>query len=1750
MSSDSGTHFIDSLLSDSEILPAYAKPIIYHTFVCDQVYRAVTTTFSSPAFSSIQVNTHTVPARSSSAATPLNQIGLVEKQSSDDETSTKDRSRKRRAQKAGHRLRTHSDTLATFESVREFGKMLDLSDPSQAADYLTYLNDWFADLTYPTDFARFQDFASSWASSQDHRPIALRLLAPHNKVAWLFNRSWLGYLTEKEFNRRSVAKQGFDSYFNWYALGGALSASVAAIGVYSAFNSYNRTVEAVSPIARTFDMFNTVVTSVKDAATLILDWIKGFFSKIVEAVTVHSLLCKEFIKRLALVASLFLGVLYAKSHFPEWASDLKELIMGHHDFVTKQGHEDEFDSPSHETIDWFREHFFHAPRQAFWASVGTLPKLTNYARSLEYVFANMRKLYACAKEAITGVPSPRTQFEESVVEHDTIVRKLKLIIAADSTEAIMDMEIDLIDAEAVRDNLHLQMTRSSDLRPFITNILASAKHELTTIRHRFETVRTSAKPRPTTVWLYIWGGPASRKTTLVRQICVDTHHHLLTLGCKFVKRELQDQDIFVWSPAEPYFDMYGNSFYTVHDDLFQSTSTESRNPDARAIISMIAPFPMSLPVADLNQKGKKFFTSRALITTSNIDNFYTANLGLDKPDALDSRRTITVEAVDSTPGAEKFRLDYTQATYSGTSTNKSSIITYDDLVGIFARCIIQRDEEFQVPYKPRSIPPYLDGFFGGRLFMPSLGSKDTRADIVNHPPDRIKPDPEPRDRRPRQRRRNVGASSSKQAGGDDKGKEKVTDPELTDIEKLEQAEASYHQAKVAYVPPPSAEVPCLPIIGETTLVHQFDAAFPPPFTLSLTSADEFVISRVFTPRMYHAVLAHSPSRFAPDFTRKQYNAAVVKVLADCHEEGFDFETFVARFFNEYQRYCYADSPYAAFLHHFECPAWLPTTHQGRLDFWKDKLSTTSLTALLTVSIASFSIAMAACKIALNVLMPPICHKDVEVQTYDSDPKVRRKPEITYQRARVIPNPRAKLILGPRYAPPSEPAKQGHESNYARIAENYDRVTLHLSPTPVSKTEALELPSVTSSWCICIGGTRYLIPMHTLLEKGDVRDVRYVGLSRHCRARFALEDVKFIADIGGDVGIFEFPSSLSARPDLISRHHFEDGSLSHAKLLHIRPYEHLASSQLVAASSWNLSNYCINPTDTYPAIVTNFEVHGIPNESGLCGSIYVNSVTGKIVAMHMGGDPRAHVAYATGIMLSDVSRYAVQGSYDFTPALSVPLASAQCAPGFQVLGTVPDRKYAVWLNVDSRLTRSTLDYKSFPVPETTDAPAMLAKTGDVSPLKNALIKISNQSVSGPTPPPLEDYTPFFPDGFNRQAAGRTISLMDAVYGIPGYVSPLDFTKSLGFYYKRMGFRSRKAIFPGRDTPVPIHPLVEFDILNYVHDIEAGKPVSAGIVEENLKDEIRDAERVRAGKTRLFSVFDLRTFIATKMKFACFFAELEKDPAGTPCTIGLNVHSSQWGRMYSRLKGNGEKRLPRDGDFGSWDISLKPDAEHEFVLMVQSFHSEPHVVKIIVALNLRGCWHIVGQLVFVRPFGMSSGSFLTSVFNTFTNWLYHAKAWRALFPEVPFTVVVSYFHGDDSLCSVPEKYAAYDCEYLSKFFRENYQMEYTASDKSIAREKTWEEITFLKRRFALGPLGVMAPLALGSISNMVKWTEDPGDPIVMASVVRSALDEAFHHGKSLYGEVEQWARKESIRCNLALTVPDFATACQLHGPAYSR
>jgi len=666
----------------------------------------------------------------------------------------------------------------------------------------------------------------------------------------------------------------------------------------------------------------------------------------------------------------------------------------------------------------------------------------------------------------------------------------------------------------------------------------------------------------------------------------------------------------------------------------------------------------------------------------------------------------------------------------------------------------------------------------------------------------------------------------------------------------------------------------------------------------------------------------------------------------------------------------------------------------------------------------------------------------------------------------------------------------------------------------------------------------------MFAKGEGKK-RWYSLVKHHNYHICESELTFIKELRGDVFLVQFPGYPEMKNILGL---FADSVTEFGRFALISPHLSDTGYDTIQAYSWENTLDTIWVDPDYGSYETDLKFFGIENKKGMCGLPYIHVATGKVVAIHMGGVPSRDVAMAVSVLKEDLEPW--QPKYVTLDGMAQCLEDAPLIRGIQVLGRVPPQS-ASFIPKKTKLRESQFDYKTLPYPETEDGPAYLEpfdKDGKlISPLNIAVEKFGNQ-VSPPMPPDPKTVHDCLPKTFNPKNI-RVISIEEAVFGIPGYMKSIDMDSSLGYFLRKMGFTSRRQLCYDELGQPSIHPLLRRMVEQRIENAREMK-IHPVVFEETLKDEIRSKEKRDRGETRLFSSGDFASFIVQRMYLGTFFVEFTKDPVGSCVGLGINPHSAEWGALYSRLRGTvGEGRECGAGDFSNYDISLKNKLMELFIKLVVVFYDGENVVivELVIRANFNG-WHIMGRIIFVRAWGTSSGSFITSMFNTFCNWCLHKMAFIAVYSEEEWKVVQTTFTGDDSVFSVPKGYEKYNMQYLSDFFWERCGMRYTSPTKTADMNVDWEDLIYLKRKFVVGHMGIMAPLAERSLANMIKWTDTDQDREVMQSVLNSLLQETWHYGPEKYEEVWAWAFLERRRTGINFDLPKFEDLTKMRQADY--
>lgn len=1663
--------------------------------------------------------------------------------------------------------------MAREKGVYEFGKFFDLSDPKDVEVLLGKYNEWFHTIHYPRDVDRLKDFAHAWVHSRERKLILDLLVHYGNRVAALFASALSGKLTQERMDLWKFEEPQFlDSMLSvaWlfiaiYMLYKVNTAKVPVMKTvtgcvnmaYSAVNSLGKVSDSAVSLA---GVVSDVVDSLKKACEATLAFFQDLYNTVLVKIGEIEYIVKEAMKKLLKVILVVIAFEFARTMFSSLYKDIKSWIcqylgledmdMQYDQVQAQSGNEEE--GILHDIFGFINLNFIKVSSETCYEFLGKLPKMVSIAKAVGWILENLGLVYGTIVEMWTGEPRPKTKIEMEIAAFYIAVAECKFFLETEDADAkhseFTKMKVETLETESKR--LSNLVIRSEKLRPVFIGRFNQAVSDLMKVKSLYGMILRSAEERAVPVLVVIYGEPGIGKSYDLKALKKIIWTYLLKHSpTPLVEGSYHNGHLYQLNQDEEFFDGYEGQFFVDIDDLFQSKDPDVRAMTASRLIHFVSPAPHALRVAEVGNKAHVFFKSKCILTTSNLspDKWDQGqNLKLTDVSALTTRITIAVKKV-STDNYEVSAL--TPIMTKGLIRKQ---LKKEELGAVIAEAIIARELEKHEQLPEYDLPKWEGTLTSARLKMKveaqmySGKGKEKEDDfemIEEEPyvPKKIRRHREmteeekkllldfAADRQWNQSQAVILWKSFAHSGSQDLGQFDLN--------------LYFEMLRTTGISPSNIESPVdflervINEAGRHKRVHEkrFERKKPKgtfaQWKKSFSDKAGFIKNAMTNATWIFKTCGDSwfLNKFGDKTLMEAAKANPCSVLHVPEVRPLNFQQWYESHKSEYQTTYYPSGAvldYDYWDNHIHMVA--SVFEETKPDFektYRECGERTSIACNLGVMIANFAlVGYLSYKIA-SAFMPKTAYDTRAQGQYENQVKTK-KPEYS-KRAQRRQVKRVKLG-------PVKKFSQGHGTALIdKALRNIEVIEMRVSEHGKVWEDVEDLPPVASSFCLFIYKDVAIVPGHVMFGKGDEKLKRWFSLVKNGKYHCTSEEAEEVAELNGDLFLIKFPG-IAAKAD-ISRL-FSDSMRPYGKTAHIMP--HLENTGCTQVHAYSMENKIteIEVNANYGSFETDLTFYGIPNQGGMCGTFYVQEATGQIIGIHMGGSPSQEIAYAVRVTKSDLDQF--NPNYDILDPIPVKLQEAQCLEGVQVLGVLP-RNMGSFVPGKTALHESLFNYKEFPLPETSDGPAHLAPVEvdgkRISPLLLSLDKFAKQKRVPPPKRPaiLHD---ILPHNFDRSQV-RVVSLEEAVYGIDNYMKSIDMNTSAGYFFKKKGLSRRQLCFD-EEGHRRIHPELRRAVEMRIHAAEKGL-VYPLVYEETLKDEIKSAEKLAKFDTRLFSSGDFASLVVQRMYLGTFFVEFTKDPETSPIGLTMNPHSKQWGLLYSHLRGDRqEKRKCGAGDFGSYDISLKNEITEAFKTLVTSFFSGVDAEVIVVIIDANYCgWHIVGILVFVRPWGTSSGSFITSMFNSFANWYLHKTAFIALFSEEEWKVVRTTFTGDDSVFSVPEKYAAYNMAYLAKFFRQHHAMVYTSPTKTDDMTVEWENLQYLKRNFVVGHAGVMAPLAKRSIANMVKWTDTQQDLVVLSSVANSVLLEAWHYGEGFYTQCLEWIRTEERRLGMNFQVPDW-------------
>lgn len=561
--------------------------------------------------------------------------------------------------------------------------------------------------------------------------------------------------------------------------------------------------------------------------------------------------------------------------------------------------------------------------------------------------------------------------------------------------------------------------------------------------------------------------------------------------------------------------------------------------------------------------------------------------------------------------------------------------------------------------------------------------------------------------------------------------------------------------------------------------------------------------------------------------------------------------------------------------------------------------------------------------------------------------------------------------------------------------------------------------------------------------------------------------------------------------------------------------------------------------------------GLGGRSGDCILPYVSVEGTKLTirGFHV-GCIGSDVAVFTPLLLSEIDKYCkgLNPSADVIVSHCLPLDSVPVLPG-AVAVTKLGKKYKIVS--ETEFVPTLFNFKQIvsegdvkvlpPIGGQKVAPARLVpfKNSEgvtISPLDKASLKYDRCFQRPPMSldPLVEEAWPEIREFAMVNTQCTPLTQEEAIFGgRNGQVDSLNDSKSPGYPYVLEGVK-RRDLFCVETRFISEN--FRADVTKILQTADTQVPVC--VYCEQLKDELRDMDRVREGKTRIFDMSPVDICVALKMTVGDWVTKAKKKWIYGASAVGVSPTGIDWTVLFSFVN---QHPNHIGADCGGYDMSLIVWLMDLFIRLVcESYPKEFHAKIGNMCRTLLAPYILRGDVIYQRMAGNASGNWLTSTFNSFCMYAIHVLCFYKNRPTKAFTFrqnVALVVYGDDNYGSVSNAAAWFNMLVLRDFFKDYFNMEYTTPGKGEVTAP-WlpvDERVFLSRRFNNLHGRTRAPLELDSILGMLHWVRNPSGPQRLLGVTANdqlkvnmdtAARELVQHGRETYELVGSWIQ-ERIR-----------------------
>lgn len=392
--------------------------------------------------------------------------------------------------------------------------------------------------------------------------------------------------------------------------------------------------------------------------------------------------------------------------------------------------------------------------------------------------------------------------------------------------------------------------------------------------------------------------------------------------------------------------------------------------------------------------------------------------------------------------------------------------------------------------------------------------------------------------------------------------------------------------------------------------------------------------------------------------------------------------------------------------------------------------------------------------------------------------------------------------------------------------------------------------------------------------------------------------------------------------------------------------------------------------------------------------------------------------------------------------------------------------------------------------------------------------------------------------------RVFSYAEAITGVNGdpWLVPMNRRSSPGYPWtmNRNGHIGKTKWLGDGEDYILDDPELLARCTERIEAAKQGKRIPP-IWADTLKDERRPLEKVRVGKTRVFSAGPVDYLLNVRQYFLAFNAAMMQNRIRNEIALGVNPFGLDWHELALHLTSKGDNICA--GDFSNFDGSLPSVMLWAVCDIINEWYGdsdENQRIRTVLFGDIVNGIHINGDNIYQWTHSQPSGNPLTTVINCLINSLIFryvfVKATGLSLAEWDKKIAfISY--GDDNVIGIHG--SILDSFNQLRISEECAKMGFTYTDEAktgdLVISKKLSEIGFLKRSFRKNEQTGMydAPLELDTVIELTNWVRRDTDPdTCCATNVEIAYKELSLHGREVF---DYWTPKLEEACSQHLLNP---------------